>query len=66
MSSKIINLRLELHLLGAIELTHPPPPPSCRIYASVNWVSIGSDNSFSPVRRQAITWTNADLMQLDR
>ena len=27
----------------------------------MNWVSIGSDNGLSPVRCQAITWTNADL-----
>ena len=32
----------------------PPPPPSYRIYASVNWVSNGSDNGLSPIRRQAI------------
>ena len=32
-------------------LTHPP---YCRIYAPVNWVSIGSDNSLSPIRPQAI------------
>ena len=28
--------------------------PLCRIYASVNWVSIGSDNGLSPIRLQAI------------
>ena len=33
--------------------------PGCRIYASVNWVSIGSDNDLSPGRHQAIIWTNA-------
>ena len=38
--------------------------PLCRIYATVNWVSIGSDNGLSPVRRQAITWTNADLLSI--
>ena len=27
----------------------------CRIYASVNWVSIDSGNGFSPVRCQVIT-----------
>ena len=42
-------------------LTHLP---QCRIYASLNWVSIGSDNGMSPVRRQAITWTNADLLSI--
>ena len=30
------------------------PPPSCHIYASMNGVSIGSDNGLSPIRRQAI------------
>ena len=34
------------------------------MYASVNWVSIGSDNGLAPVRRQAITWTNADLLSI--
>ena len=29
------------------------------MYASVNWVSIGSDNGLSPFRHQAITLTNA-------
>ena len=27
----------------------------------VNWLSIGSDNGLSPIRRQAITWTIAWL-----
>ena len=31
-------------------------------WSSVNWVSIGSDNGLSPLRRHAITWTNADLL----
>ena len=31
------------------------------MYASMNWVIIGSGNGLSPDRRQAITWTNADL-----
>ena len=31
-------------------------------YASLNWVIIGSDNGLSPVRRQAIIWTNAGIM----
>ena len=38
------------------------PLPQCRFYASVNWVSIGSDNGLSPGRRQAIAWTNAGLL----
>ena len=28
------------------------------------WVSFGSSNSLSPVRRQVITWTNADLLSI--
>ena len=28
----------------------------------MNLVTIGSDNGLSAVRRQAITWTNADLL----
>ena len=34
------------------------------IYASVKWVSIGSGNGLSPIRCQAITWTNADLLSI--
>ena len=33
-----------------------------RIYASMTWVSIGSGIDLSPVRRQAITWTNAGFL----
>ena len=36
--------------------------PECRIYASVNWISIGSDNGLAQIRRQAIIWTNACFM----
>ena len=36
--------------------------PECRIYASVNWVRMGSCNGLSPIWRQAITWTNVDLL----
>ena len=36
----------------------------CRIYASGNWAIIGSCNGLSPVRCQAITWTNADLLSI--
>ena len=39
-------------------LTHHP-------LVSVNWVSIGSGNGLWPVRRQAITLTNADLLWID-
>ena len=38
--------------------------PSFRVYVSGNWVSIGSGNGLSPVRRQAITRTNADLLSI--
>ena len=38
--------------------THLPLEP--HIYASVNWVSIGSGNCLSPVRRQAFTLINTD------
>ena len=31
------------------------------IYASVKGVIIGSDNDLSPIRDQAIIWTNGDL-----
>ena len=42
-------------------LTHLP---LCRIYASVNNVSISSDNSLSPFCRQAIIQTNAGLLPI--
>ena len=34
------------------------------VYASANWVNIGSGNGLSPDRHQAITWTNADLLSI--
>ena len=43
-------------------LTHLSRVPHA--YASVNWLSLGSGNGLSPVRRQAITWTNADLLSI--
>ena len=36
----------------------------CYIYASLNWVSIGSGNGLSPLRRQAIAWTNDDKLSI--
>ena len=30
----------------------------------MNQVSIGSDNGLSPIRRQAIIWTNAGLLSI--
>ena len=35
------------------------------IYASVNWITICSSNSLSPVRCQAITRTSADLLSIE-
>ena len=29
---------------------------------TVNWIGIGSDNGLSPIRRQAIIWTNAGML----
>ena len=37
-------------------------PPSAAYYVSVNQVSSGSDNGLSPIRPQAISWTNAGLL----
>ena len=37
-------------------------PPSAAYMRQVNSVSIGSCNGLSPVRRQAITWSNADFV----
>ena len=33
-----------------------------RIYASVNFTIIDSDNGLSPDRRKAIIWTNAGIL----
>ena len=44
--------------------TPPHPNPQYRIYASVNWVSIGLDNGLSPFRRQTITWTNVNILSI--
>ena len=30
--------------------------------ASLKWVSSGSDNGLSPIRRKAIVWTNAGIL----
>ena len=44
--------------------TNPSPPIEAEwgIYASLNCVINGSDNGLSPVRRQAIIWTNAGIL----
>ena len=36
--------------------------PQCRIYVSVNRVSIGSDGGLSPTRHQTIIWNNAWIL----
>ena len=36
-----------------------------RIYASVNYTIIGSHNGLSPIRRQAIIWTNAGILSIE-
>ena len=48
-----------------LQLTPPPHPPNAAyLYASVNWVSIGSNNSLSPIRRQAVILTDAWLLSI--
>ena len=49
-------------MLVKLNLTHLP---MYRIYASVNWVSIGSDNGLSPIQRQAIIWTYIGLLSIE-
>ena len=74
---KIINLILQPDFPGANELkciasnrmwsfdsTFWLIFPWCRLYASVNQVSIGSDNGLSPIRRQAFVWTSAGLLSI--
>ena len=34
------------------------------MYVSVNCIIIGSGNGLAPVRYQAITWTNDDLLSI--
>ena len=57
-SSSAIRWRPTVHWVYCQSLTHLPPS------AAVNWVSIGSGNGLSPVRRQTITWTNANLLSI--
>ena len=61
-SGKSINWLLKctsFHWSSTVNIT-----PSCRLYASVNWVSIGSGNGLSPIRCQAITWANAGVLSV--
>ena len=34
------------------------------VYASMNWVSIGSDNGLSPGQHQTIIWSNAGILSI--
>ena len=47
------------HDMG-IMLTHLPLVP--HMYASVNWINIGSGKGLAPIRRQAITWTTVHVL----
>ena len=59
MSLKITYSRLQLHLQEAHESTHRGRVT----HICVNKLTIiGSDNSLSPGRRQAIIWTNAGIL----
>ena len=54
-----INLHIYIYTIILINL------PCCSIFACVDWIGIGSDNGLSPVRRQAITWTNTDSLSIE-
>ena len=53
---------MDVHYCSCGELWDYPTEAEWRIHASVNWVIIGSGNGLSPMRRQAITWTNVDIL----
>ena len=62
---KPLSEAMMVSLLIHIYVARPQWVNSLRLNdASVNWVIIDSVNGLSPVRRQAITWTNADLLSL--
>ena len=50
-----------VHLYNNIQLISP----QCRIYASVNRVSIGLDDGLLPIRPQAIIWTKAGILLIE-
>ena len=61
MNFKMSSAKWQPFHIGLIVLTHlrlVPHTCVCRLG------SIGSDNGLSPVRRQANTWTNADLLSI--
>ena len=39
--------------------------PQVRIYASLNWVNIGSDKGLPPGRRQGIIWANVGILSIE-
>ena len=63
MSLKICNLRLQVYHPGVDELTHLPLVPC--IYVSSNRVSVGSDNSLSPIRTKPLSEAVLGYCQLD-
>ena len=54
-----VSRRMNTATFTWLPLTHLS---QCRIYASLNWVIIVPGNGLSPFRRQAITWTNTELL----
>ena len=54
-------IMVKFHLFPMVQLTHLP---QCHIYTPLNWAIIGSGNGLSPIRHQAITWTNAGLLSI--
>ena len=75
LESREISFHLCMHPYqsrNSFEIIHEVRPCQClalikfaplwRIYASVNWIPIGSDNGLSPDRRLAIIWTNAGIL----
>ena len=54
------DMIFSIHLYLLQKLTSLLKPR--RIYASIYYPIIGSDNGLSPIRRQAIIWTNAGLL----
>ena len=54
MQSLVVIWQQDVKLLNNIILLHITHPPQNHISATVNEVSIGSDNRLSPVRLQAI------------
>ena len=60
----VVWSKFQWMLFPGLQLTNFPLVP--HIYASVNQVSIGSDNGLLPIRRQAIIWTSVGLLSTGR